>query len=171
MGERRISFPIGDFCCNFHGTVTPGHMSYLCALHRATKGFFFLAFLLALPRILSSLGPFLLSLSSPSLTSECTANTTGLIKTSSWVILPRKDPHVPVTPCPPCSYQYTPYTLYSCSYQYHCLASRHAWFGHPKLFPWKESFSLNTLSLTSLGDTNLGIVPKEANGTCAEWTR
>lgn len=103
MGERRISFPIGDFCCNFHGTITLGHMSCLCALHRATnKGFFFLAFLLALPRILPSLGPFQLSPSSPSLTSGCTANTTGLIKTFSWVILPRKDPHVPVTLCPPC---------------------------------------------------------------------
>lgn len=118
------------------------HTSCLCAPHRATyKGFFFVAVFLALPRILPSLGPFQLSPFSPSLTSGCTANTTGLTKTSSWVI-PK------VRTC-------TSYTL-SCLHSLPAATSTIVWhpgtpaLGIPKFFPWKESLFLNTLSLILL---------------------
>lgn len=101
-GERRVSLPLVISVVAFMALLLWG----MCCLHAplrvSYKGFFFLTFFLALPRIPPSLVPFQLSPTSPSLTSGSTANTTSLTETSSWVILPRKDPHIPVTVCLPC---------------------------------------------------------------------
>lgn len=160
-GVKKNIFPIGDFCCNFIGTVALRHVNcFVPFIEQPTKVFFFLVFFLALPKILLSLGPFQPFPSSLSLTSGCTANPTDLTKTSSWVILLRKNPHVPVILYPPCTvFLQLPVPLSGT--QAHLL-----WASQTS--PLEGITLLKYFILDSLNITNTGIFPKEANGMCAE---